>query len=177
MRRLRRDVFFRPLPLGREWSEKTSLRPPPKKKNLEKKSIWMVRCRAQTYVRPTRGRAVTHKQTHKQTNIPNRPCPPWAKLTGNLYTHTFGVVKEHSIWAVLTSKNLCSLTSSTPPPRGVERLPVILAQGAGSVRNVRLFVCMFVCDSPSSGGSYVRLCATAHHPYGFFSKFFFGRRS
>ena len=47
--------------------QKTSLRPPPKKKNLEKKSIWMVRCRAQTYVRPNPGTGC-HKQTHTHTN-------------------------------------------------------------------------------------------------------------
>ena len=80
------------------------------KKNLEKKSIWMVRCRAQTYVRPTRGRAVTHKHTHKQTNIPNRPCPLRLKLLVTSPTPlgaggVVGVVKEHKFLLVLIKQH------------------------------------------------------------------------
>ena len=42
-----------------------------------------------------------------------------------------------------------------------------------------MFVCLFVCDSPSLGGSYVRFCDSAPSIWIFFPIFFFlggGRR-
>ena len=110
---------------GGSGRKKTSLRPPPPKKQIWKKNPYGWCAVAQTYVRPTQGRAVTHKHTNKhtnkQTNIPNRPCPLRAKKRVALwnacvcvlvyiydiyiytYTHTFGVcvVKEHKFLLVL----------------------------------------------------------------------------